>query len=580
MTCKQCGKDFASDLMVCPHCGTTAPAQVSLGSLSAAQKKDAKPAQKKKPDPDRGLRITLIIVSIVAVLGILGGIVAMFWPSIAPWFFKLIGRGFVEKSAQIDDKFSVEEQEEMDVNTELPSAKEGILNIALLGLDERGETGETVDSAGKGKSFHSDAIIILTIDRRDPDNPRIKMSSIARDTLVYVEGYNSKANKTKLTHAFQYGYNKAKNADASNRNAIKKKYKGNELTEQLAQLEANYKREGAKTAIKTINYNFHMNITEYVYVNFVEFMDIIDYVGGVTINVEQREINELNKHVRAMEKECGRDLNTVKKAGEQTLSGGQALAYARIRKIDSDLVRGNRQRDVLKALFNKVKKTSLTDLPKVASKILSMCHTTLTADEMIELGVWAITNDPEILNFALPETKVYGYSWIWEGNHPNYNWVWIYDLDFASALLIDFIFDKDTAKDMPKPTRPNEPVVTKPTTTPTGGGSTNPTQPDVSDPTGGYIDPTGTGSSNPTDAPTGTDIMDPTGTGSMTDPTGTDVIGTVDPTVSTDPTVTDPTEPTTPVDPTDPTNPTEPATSTTPSFAVGGTTAPTQFGGR
>lgn len=565
MICKQCGKDFASDLIVCPHCGATVPAQVSLGSLSAQAAKEATPANKKKSDPDRGLRIALIVISIVAVLAILGAIVAQFWPDLLIFF----GKDVVEKSAQIDDKFSVEEQEEMDVNPELPTAKEGIQNIALLGLDERGDTGELVDSAGKGKSFHSDAIIILTIDRRDPENPRIKMSSIARDTLVYVEGYNSKANKTKLTHAFQYGYNKAKAADAANRNAIKKQYKGDELKKQLAQLEANYKREGAKTQIKTINYNFHMNITEYVYVNFVEFMDIIDYVGGVKINVQfkkgQQGLNELNKHIGAMEKECGRDLSTVKKLGEQTLSGGQALAYARIRKVDSDLNRGSRQREVLQALFQKVKETPITQLPTVVAKILHLCHTTLTAEEMIELGTWAVTNNPEILEYALPDTKVYGYSWIWEGNHLYYNWVWVYDLDFASALLIDFIFDKETAKDLPKPTKPNEPLKTQATTT---GKPTETTQPDFSDPTGGYIDPTGSvsGDSTATGTHTGSSSGDPT----ATDPTNTDVIGTVG---STD--TTEPNDSTNPTNSTDFTQSTEPTHSATPSVGVVGTTVPT-----
>lgn len=550
MTCKQCGKRIKADASVCPRCGAITAEKVSLGSISASTNaKGTKKAKKKLSGTDLALRIALIVVSIVAILGILFGMLYIF------------GRNKVEEKAHIDEKFTEKEQEEMNVNTELPTPKDGILNIALFGLDERGETGEVVDSAGKGKSFHSDAIIILTVDRRDKDNPRVKLSSIARDTLVYVEGYNSKNSRTKLTHAFDYGYRKAKSADKADG---KQDY-----------TEADYKREGAKVAIKTINYNFNMNITEYMYVNFVEFMDIIDYVGGVTINVQQRELNELNKHVRAMEKECGRDLDTVKKAGEQKLSGGQALAYARIRKIDSDLKRANRQRDVLKALFNTVKSTPVSKLPDVVGKMLGLCHTTLTAEEILELGTWAVLNDPEIINYTMPDTNVKAY-WIWEGTHPNYGWVWIYDLDYASALLIDFIFDKATAAELPKPTMPNEPKVTKaPTTTaPTGGNDptvVNPTGSDVSDPTGtDIIDPSATDITDPT----GTDIIDPSNpnvsdpTGSeFTDPTGTDII--------------DPTVPTDPVEPTDPTDPTEPIVttpSTNPGFVVGGTTAPTRPG--
>lgn len=551
MVCKECGKRLKAGQTVCPSCGAIAAESVSLGSLSANQKKTrTKKPKKKLSGTDLALRIALISVSVLAVLGILFGILYI-------W-----ARSFIDDNANIDEKFTEKEQQEMHVNTDLPTPKEGILNIALFGLDERGETDETLTANGKTKSFHSDAIIILTIDRRDKSNPRVKMSSLARDTLVYVEGYNSKNSMTKLAHAFQYGYNKAKAADKED------KY-----------TQADYKREGAKTAIKTINYNFHMNITEYMYVNFVEFMDIIDYVGGVTINVQQRELNELNKHVRAMEKECGRDLTQVKKAGEQTLNGGQALAYSRIRKIDSDLKRTNRQRDVLKGVFNKVKTTPINKLPDVIAKMLSLCHTTLTSEEILELGTWAVTNSPEIINYTLPDTSVKA-NWIWEGTHPNYNWVWIYDLDYASALLIDFIFDKETAKDLPKPTMPNEPKVTAaPQTSATGGGNpTDPVDPTIPvDPivpsgstTLGTGDPTATGGSTGGTDPSGS--TDPTGTGGPTggtDPSETGVIGTVNPT--------DPTVPTQPTQPTQPVDPTDPVSSTTPGLGTSTPTSSTQI---
>lgn len=552
MVCKECGKRLKAGQTVCLSCGAFAAKKtVSLGFLSANQKKArTKKPKKKLSGTDLALRIALISVSVLAVLGILCGILYI-------W-----ARSFIDDNANIDEKFTEKEQQEMHVNTDLPTPKEGILNIALFGLDERGETDETLTANGKTKSFHSDAIIILTIDRRDKSNPRVKMSSLARDTLVYVEGYNSKNSMTKLAHAFQYGYNKAKASDKE------KKY-----------TQADYKREGAKTAIKTINYNFHMNITEYMYVNFVEFMDIIDYVGGVTINVQQRELNELNKHVRAMEKECGRDLTEVKKAGEQTLNGGQALAYSRIRKIDSDLTRTNRQRDVLKGVFNQVKTTPINKLPDVIAKMLSLCHTTLTSEEILELGTWAVTNSPEIINYTLPDTSVKA-NWIWEGTHPNYNWVWIYDLDYASALLIDFIFDKETAKDLPKPTMPNEPKVTAaPQTSATGGGNpTDPVDPTIPvDPTVssgsttlGTGDPTATGGSTGGTDPSGS--TDPTGTGGSTggtDPSETGVIGTVNPT--------DPTVPTQPTQPTQPVDPTDSVSSTTPGLGTSTPTASTQI---
>ncbi|MBR3778938.1 MAG: LCP family protein [Clostridia bacterium] len=518
MVCKQCGKRIKGDPTRCPHCDAVLKETVSLGSIHAAQTQKKK-AKKKLSGTDLALRIALISVSVLAALAILLGVGYLYV------------KNLIRDNANIDNKFSQSEIDDMGVNTALPT--KDIQNIALFGLDERGDTDAVVDGLGAGKSFHSDAIIILTVDRRDPDNPRVKLSSIARDTLAYVEGYNSKGSLTKLTHAFDYGYRKAKSADRADG--------------KKDQTEADYKREGAKTAIKTINQNFNMNITEYMYVNFVEFMDIIDYVGGVTINVKQKELNELNKHVYWMEKECDRDIDKVTKAGEQTLSGGQALAYARVRKVDSDLVRANRQRDVLKAVFDKVKSTPINKLPDVVGKLLGMCHTTLTAEEIVEMGTWAVTKGPEIINYTLPDTSVKA-NWIWEGTHPNYGWVWIYDLNYATYLLHDFIYDTDTAKDQPKPTMPNEPKVTagKNTTTTT----TEPTQPPVTGvmPTGPATEPSGdpTGWTDPswTDPtwtyPTQTDptdVVDPTGDPTEgTDPTATGVIGTTGTTTETQPT--------------------------------------------
>ena len=505
MVCKECGKRIKDDPTRCPHCDAVLKETVSLGSIHAAQTQKKK-KKKRLTGTDLALRIALISVSVLAALAILLGIGYLYV------------KNLIKDNANIDNKFSQSEMDDMGINTALPT--KDITNIALFGLDERGDTDALVDGLGAGKSFHSDAIIILTVDRRDPEKPQVKLSSLARDTLVYVEGYNSKNSLTKLTHAFDYGYRKAKNADLADG--------------KKDQTEADFKREGAKTAIKTINQNFNMNISEYMYVNFVEFMDIIDYVGGVTINVQQRELYELNNHVYWMEKECDRDIDKVQKAGEQTLSGGQALAYARIRKIDSDLKRANRQRDVLKAVFDKVKSTPINKLPDVVGKLLALCHTTLTAEEIVEMGTWAVTKGPEIINYTLPDTGVKA-NWIWEGSHPNYGWVWIYDLNYATYLLHDFIYDTEEAKEQPLPTMPNEPKVTATTTTTTTmeepvGTTTLPSYiviPPTSDVTG---DPTGW--TDPTDVTDPTDWTDPT---DVTVPSDTDVVGTTPATGDTDP---------------------------------------------
>ena len=196
MTCKRCGKTVRGAATTCPACGA-AFSDVSLGAMHEEQlRKNAPKKKKRKLSPEeKGLRIALIVIAIVAVLAILLGIGYLY------------AKNLIDDNANIDTKFDPNEQGDLNINTELPT--QGIQNIALFGLDERGDTDELYDGLGNGKSFHSDAVIILTVDRRDPANPRVKMSSIARDTLVYVEGYSDYyglGDKTGFLNKRHYAY--------------------------------------------------------------------------------------------------------------------------------------------------------------------------------------------------------------------------------------------------------------------------------------------------------------------------------------------------------------------------------------
>ncbi len=365
MNCKHCGKTIKADAAVCPHCGkalTQQPKMVSLSEMSAKHAKKKSPLNKK----ERILRVALIVAA--AVLALLVAGTTLLWALL---------EGNIQRGSELSGDIGV---------NELLSTKD-VQNIALFGLDDR-------DSSADG---HSDAIIIVSIDRK---HDKIKMTSIARDSLVPVEGYRSVDGKTKITHAFSKG--------------------------------------GVNLAVKTLNQNFGMNITDYAYVNFIEFAEIIDYIGGVTINVEQREMAELNNHIYWMGIECNMTITKVKQAGVQRLSGGQALAYARVRKIDSDIQRGNRQRDVLQAMFNEVKTLPLTKFPGLVAKLLKMCHTNMTSSELMSIATWALTNSPEFMNFSLPSEECNA----WGGTHQDHGWVWIYDLNYATRLLHNFVYEQ------------------------------------------------------------------------------------------------------------------------------------------
>lgn len=376
MVCKKCNKRIKNDTPVCPYCGAPQTETVSLSQMNAAQEEGKK---KKLTGKQKAKRAIIIIVSILAALALLiaGGCFAM-----EHWYNSTV------EPEELNE-------EELGINEELPAT--GVTNIALFGLDDRADTDDG----------RSDAIIVLSIDR---DHNKIKMTSIARDTLVNVEnyGWNNDSRDddwTKITHAFAYG--------------------------------------GAASAVKALNENFNLNISKYAYVNFHEFAEIIDYLGGVDIEVQEREISQMNKHIRGMVSKSNMDIQEVTSAGMQTLSGGQALAYARLRKIDSDVVRGNRQKAVLEAAFQKVKTQPLTKFPELITKVLGICNTNMTMRECLELATWAVSNSPEIVNYSLPDENASLYAK--GGTVGSWGWVYIFDLDYTTALLHDFIYETETA---------------------------------------------------------------------------------------------------------------------------------------
>lgn len=176
-----------------------------------------------------------------------------------------------------------------------------------------------------GYTGRSDCIIIFSINETTKD---VKMTSIYRDTYVEVPKYGY----TKINHAYAYG--------------------------------------GAALAMSTINRNLDLDITEYVTINFQVVKDVVDAVGGVKIKVTSAEASQIPG---------------ITSAGTYTLNGEQALAYGRIRKIDTDYQRTERMRTVISAVFSKVKTMSVSEMNKLADEILPEIHTNITKSEITEV---------------------------------------------------------------------------------------------------------------------------------------------------------------------------------------------------
>ncbi len=199
----------------------------------------------------------------------------------------------------------------------------GITNVLLIGQDRR----EHEDRA------RSDSMILCSYNQK---TKTITMTSILRDLYVPIPGHGS----NRINAAYAYG--------------------GMALLEQ------------------TLEENLDIHISGSVEVDFSQFSEIIDLLGGVTIELRQDEAALISQ-------ETGTSLSQ----GTQTLSGQQALAYSRIRKLDSDgdFSRTNRQRKVLSALFARFQNADLPTLLSLVDELLPMLDTDLGNGKILHLAM-------------------------------------------------------------------------------------------------------------------------------------------------------------------------------------------------
>lgn len=255
-----------------------------------------------------------------------------------------------------------------------------IKNIALFGLDSTdGETGR------------SDAIMIATV---DPVHNKVKLTSIMRDSYVYIDGYGN----DKINHAYAYG--------------------------------------GPELSIKTINENFGLNIEEFVSVNFSSLPVIINILGGVDIEITQEELQYINDYINDINNRDGTSSPNITYAGVQHLDGTQALAYSRIRYTSGgDYKRTERQRTVLEALFNKLTSASVSSYNSLLNKVLPYVQTNLNTGDILSLGtnVLGIGNNLEQDRFPRD-----GYC---EGAMIDGVYYLTFDIETAKQQMRDYIFN-------------------------------------------------------------------------------------------------------------------------------------------
>ena len=144
---------------------------------------------------------------------------------------------------------------------------------------------------------------------------------------------------------------------------------------------------GAEQAVKMLNMNLDMDITDFVAVGYKGLRNVIDGLGGVYIDVENDEIvHHLNSYQIGISNVLQCDYTPVTEPGYQLLNGMQATAYCRIRYGGGDDYRRTaRQREVLKALEEQAKKTDLVTLTKVFNDCIGDIYTSLDSADILDL---------------------------------------------------------------------------------------------------------------------------------------------------------------------------------------------------
>ena len=240
--------------------------------------------------------------------------------------------------------------EDLAVTEDLPDEWQ---NILLLGTDVR-----DTDNYGR-----SDSMIVLSVNLSTHE---AKLTSFMRDIWVKIPGVK---HENKLNAACYFG--------------------GPELT------------------MKTLNHYFGLNLKYYAMVNLNCMADIIDLLGGLRLDVTEKERKALNKGLFDLSSRSG--MEPLEQSGEQVLlNGNQAVAFARIRQIDSDYRRTERQRTVLTTIAKRLQSEDPITIISVVTNILQYVKTNLTMEQMMTLAYVGFQIDTDAIGqLRIPAEKTY-----------------------------------------------------------------------------------------------------------------------------------------------------------------------------
>lgn len=268
------------------------------------------------------------------------------------------------------------------LTTDAPKISDkNILNVLLIGSDASAKSKKRADVMENG---NTDVMMIVSINTK---NKTIKLISIMRDSYLYLKGYDK-----------------------------------------FSKLNAACANGGPAYLVDVIEDSYKIEINGYAMVDFDTFIQCIDIVGGVNVDVPER----VGKKYK------------MPYGNNALLNGEQALDFCRERYLykDADVSRTKNQRMVVTALINKCKSASLTQINSVLDTILANVHTSFRKKEIVNYMTKALTDgwaNYTVTQRTMPTADArYGYS--------GSAWIWVIDYPLAAQKMQNEIYGTTNIK--------------------------------------------------------------------------------------------------------------------------------------
>ncbi len=281
---------------------------------------------------------------------------------------------------------------DLSINTSLPDTW---TNFLLLGTDER----------TSNENSRTDSMIICSINNTTGE---VKLTSIMRDLAVKFDDLGKYSGTYRINAANYFG--------------------------------------GPNYAMKTVNECFGLNIQYYATVNFFGFQKIAEALGGIEVDITEAEKDAINKNLLNqyhIANAVGENAPTLEEDFLETygsnthLTGHQTLAYARIRSVDSDFSRAERQRNVLVKLMNKLRGKSAAEILALVGSLSSNVTTNMDINTIATVAISVLSSGmSNVESFRLPANNTY----VEERRNEQ---AMLYDCDWQtnSLALYNFIYE-------------------------------------------------------------------------------------------------------------------------------------------